>query len=149
MRARDFLIEDEDAPGAPKEIHYTGNLIPMPAGTTRVKVSDVYDWYKVGQAISNLKNVKRKDFGQGPPQTVIVFGSEAEEHKLVPLLQKLGLELTDVDEPLAETLAYRASDVIQSLTEKWSNRYKRSINCSRPQGFSQRAHCAGRRKKGK
>jgi hypothetical protein len=149
MRARDFLIEDEDAPGAPKEIHYTGNLIPMPAGTTRVKVSDVYDWYKVGQAISNLKNVKRKDFGQGPPQTVIVFGSEEEEHKLVPLLQKLGLELTDVDEPLAETLAYRASDVIQSLTEKWSNRYKRSINCSRPQGFSQRAHCAGRRKKGK
>lgn len=149
MRARDFLIEDEDAPGAPKEIHYTGNLIPMPAGTTRVKVSDVYDWYKVGQAISNLKNVKRKDFGQGPPQTVIVFGSEEEEHKLVPLLQKLGLELTDVDEPLAETLAYRASDVIQSLTEKWSNRYKRSINCSRPRGFSQRAHCAGRRKKGK
>lgn len=103
----------------------------------------------MGQAISNLKNVKRKDFGQGPPQTVIVFGSEAEEHKLVPLLQKLGLELTDVDEPLSETLAYRASDVIQALTEKWSNRYKRSINCSRPRGFSQRAHCAGRRKKDK
>lgn len=146
MRARDFLIEDADAPGAPREIPHTGNLIPIPAGTTRVKVSDVYDCYKVGQAISNLKNVKRKDFGQGPPQTVIVFGSEAEEHKLVPLLQKLGLELTDVDEPLSETLAYRASDVIQALTEKWSNRYKKSINCSRPRGFSQRAHCAGRRK---
>jgi hypothetical protein len=64
----------------------------------------------------------------------------------VPLLQKLGLELTDVDEPLSETLAYHAQDVIQALTEKWSNRYKRSINCSSPKGFSQRAHCAGRRK---
>lgn len=30
--------------------------------------------------------------------------------------------------------------------EKWSQKYKRSINCSNPKGFSQRAHCAGRRK---
>lgn len=32
------------------------------------------------------------------------------------------------------------------VTEKWSAKYKRSINCSNPQGFSQRAHCAGRKK---
>ena len=32
------------------------------------------------------------------------------------------------------------------LDEKWSNKYKRSINCARPRGFSQRAHCAGRKK---
>jgi hypothetical protein len=32
------------------------------------------------------------------------------------------------------------------LTEKWSAKYKNSINCSHPKGFSQRAHCAGKRK---
>ena len=32
------------------------------------------------------------------------------------------------------------------VTERWSQRYRRSINCSRPRGFSQRAHCAGREK---
>lgn len=32
------------------------------------------------------------------------------------------------------------------LEEKWSEKYKRSINCARPKGFSQRAHCAGRKK---
>lgn len=32
------------------------------------------------------------------------------------------------------------------IIEKWSEKYKRSINCNRPRGFSQRAHCAGRRK---
>jgi hypothetical protein len=32
------------------------------------------------------------------------------------------------------------------LTEKWSQKYKSSINCSHPKGFSQRAHCAGKRK---
>ena len=32
------------------------------------------------------------------------------------------------------------------LNEKWSQKYKRSINCASPKGFSQRAHCAGRNK---
>lgn len=32
------------------------------------------------------------------------------------------------------------------IIEKWSNKYKRSIDCSNPQGFSQRAHCQGRKK---
>ena len=31
--------------------------------------------------------------------------------------------------------------------EGWSNKYKRSINCNNPKGFSQKAHCAGRKKK--
>jgi len=37
--------------------------------------------------------------------------------------------------------------VYEIITEKWSAKYKRSINCSNPKGFSQRAHCAGRKKK--
>ena len=32
------------------------------------------------------------------------------------------------------------------ITEAWSKKYKRSINCSHPKGFSQKAHCAGKRK---
>jgi len=32
------------------------------------------------------------------------------------------------------------------IVEKWSNKYKKSINCSNPKGFSQKAHCAGRKK---
>ena len=31
--------------------------------------------------------------------------------------------------------------------KKWSKKYKKSINCSNPKGFSQKAHCAGRKKK--
>lgn len=34
-----------------------------------------------------------------------------------------------------------------SILEKWSKKYKRSIDCSNPKGFSQKAHCAGRRKR--
>jgi hypothetical protein len=33
--------------------------------------------------------------------------------------------------------------------EDWTNKYKKSIDCSNPKGFSQRAHCAGRKKEQK
>jgi len=35
------------------------------------------------------------------------------------------------------------------LNEKWSEKYKKSINCNNPKGFSQKAHCAGRKKRTK
>ena len=34
----------------------------------------------------------------------------------------------------------------RDLLEKWSKKYKSSIDCSHPRGFSQRAHCQGRKK---
>jgi len=33
------------------------------------------------------------------------------------------------------------------MNERWSQKYKRSINCNNPRGFSQRAYCQGRNKK--
>jgi len=35
----------------------------------------------------------------------------------------------------------------EQLSEKWSKKYKDSIDCSNPKGFSQRAHCQGKKKK--
>ena len=32
------------------------------------------------------------------------------------------------------------------IKEEWSKQYKKSINCSNPKGFSQKAHCAGKKK---
>lgn len=32
------------------------------------------------------------------------------------------------------------------LSEDWSQKYKDSINCDNPKGFSQKAHCAGKEK---
>ena len=69
----------------------------MPAGTVKVDVSDVYDWYKLGQHISNLKGLGKHDFGKGPPSTIMAFGSEEEEHKYIDALKKTGLTTTDID----------------------------------------------------
>jgi len=34
----------------------------------------------------------------------------------------------------------------EGVAEEWSQKYKSSINCSHPKGFSQKAHCAGKKK---
>lgn len=39
-----------------------------------------------------------------------------------------------------------SEDAEKELIESWSEKYKRSINCQKPRGFSQRAHCQGRKK---
>ena len=91
--------------GRSKEEDYDPNATPpgpetkptMPTGTVRVDVSDVYDWYKLGQHISNLKGLGKHDFGKGPPSTIISFGSEEEEHEYIKALQKTGLTTTDID----------------------------------------------------
>jgi hypothetical protein len=42
--------------------------------------------------------------------------------------------------------SWTAKDLAQGVAEEWSQKYKKSINCSHPKGFSQKAHCAGKRK---
>ena len=69
----------------------------MPKGTVRVDVSDVYDWYKLGQHISNLKGLGKHDFGKGPPSTILSFGDEDLEHQYIDALKKTGLDTTDID----------------------------------------------------
>lgn len=40
----------------------------------------------------------------------------------------------------------KSFDDLENLEEKWSEKYKKSIDCSNPKGFSQKAHCQGRKK---
>jgi hypothetical protein len=40
----------------------------------------------------------------------------------------------------------RQMRITEILAEAWSQKYKSSINCSHPKGFSQKAHCAGKKK---
>lgn len=48
--------------------------------------------------------------------------------------------------PLEEQLRILEKVDAAKLNEAWSKKYKDSINCSNPKGFSQQAHCAGKKK---
>ena len=60
---------------------------------------------------------------------------------LAKLSKKFGVRDSDFEWTAADTPV--SEDYIE---EKWSQKYKSSINCANPRGFSQRAHCAGRKK---
>ena len=53
-------------------------------------------------------------------------------------------------EPFKKKGGYRIMTLTseqEELEEKWSDKYKKSIDCNHPKGFSQRAHCQGKKKK--
>lgn len=116
MRIVELLCEDETG-----EVQGTGQLIPFPQGTTMVDVSDIYDWYKLGMVISDLDDADPKSFGKGAPHTVIAFGSEEEEHKMLPLLKRLGLGLHDIDRPEDVKKAHIAKDIIAKMEENFAD----------------------------
>lgn len=94
LSIEEYANEDYDPNGPPPGPEFKPT---MPAGTVRVDVSDVYDWYKLGQHVSNLKGLGKHDFGKGPPSTIFAFGDEDTEHKYIQDLEKTGLTTTDID----------------------------------------------------
>lgn len=94
LHSETLTIEDYDPNGPPPGPEFKPT---MPKGTVRVDVSDVYDWYKLGQHISNMKGLGKHDFGKGPPSTILSFGDEDTEHKYIKDLEKTGLTTTDID----------------------------------------------------
>jgi hypothetical protein len=116
MRAHEFTDNSPKVnPGEP---------ISFPAGTSLVDVSDVYDWYKLGMVMSNLKDADPRMFNQGVPHTIIAMGSEEEEAKIRPLLKRLGFNLHDIDKPGDVKKAMLARDVIakaESIIENFAD----------------------------
>ena len=116
-----FLDEDFDPNQTPPGPEFPPT---MPAGTVRVDVSDVYDWYKLGNNISNLDRANPNSFGKGPPSTIMSFGSEEEEHKYINALKRLGLSTTDID-PLdpnqPKGMSRQATDPTYNVSENFAD----------------------------
>jgi hypothetical protein len=55
-------------------------------------------------------------------------------------------ELGDLLQGKLSKINFQQDMAESQLDEKWSKKYKDSINCSNPKGFSQKAHCAGKQK---
>jgi len=52
----------------------------------------------------------------------------------------------NMDEETVFTIR-ESGESVEEYYEAWSKKYKDSIDCNNPKGFSQKAHCAGRKKK--
>jgi|688.fasta_scaffold19920_6 uncharacterized protein YihD (DUF1040 family) len=113
--------EDYDPNGPPPGPEFPPT---MPQGTIRVDVSDVYDWYKLGQHISNMKGLGKHDFGKGPPSTILSFGDEDLEHQYIQALKKTGLDVTDIDPKGHEPMKGQKVDPTYNVNETFDKPYK-------------------------
>lgn len=102
-------------------------LLTFPNGTHLIKVSDVYDWYKLGMNISDLDDMHRNELGQGPGNAMIVFMSPEEEKKMAPMLHQLGLKVKDIsgsaEEPeIKEAAGMRTQvgEMLRKVKGRWA-----------------------------
>jgi hypothetical protein len=101
------------------------------AGNNADREQIIADLY--GDMDAGIKDIFDKKLGTGASvQTV------SENHT------RIAQKINHLKEMIAQLKQKEPEDYIE---EKWSQKYKSSINCSNPKGFSQRAHCAGRKKK--
>lgn len=107
-------------------------------------IADLY-----GKTDPDLRAMFDRALGINAPQEGIIYGQERvyagdqpvsimREERLACLRENI-LFLQDRIQQLRNGLDY--------IDEKWTRKYKKSINCANPKGFSQKAHCAARRKR--
>jgi len=109
-----------------------------------------------------LANEIQRRFNEAIKTNNIKLAKEIEKERIeLDQRAQKGLTLENLGMPYPgtyeqETLPYRTKGQkrtqsiafeTKQIEEKWSQKYKKSINCNNPKGFSQRAHCAGRKKK--
>jgi hypothetical protein len=62
-------------------------------------------------------------------------------------LDKAFSQITLNGDTMGDLMSAKQGVKEEDVNEKWTEKYKRSIDCSHPKGFSQRAHCQGKKKK--
>lgn len=105
------------------------------------------DLYKLAQYSAKLfKMVEEGDELQGWVQSKITKASDyiSSVYHYMDYEQMKRESMNDKPEDFAEDVH---ESIKQDLQEKWSEKYKRSIDCNNPKGFSQKAHCAGKKKR--
>jgi hypothetical protein len=102
-----------------------------------------------GAADPELRAIFDQALGVNAPQEGIIYGQEqvyAGENPVRVMRESRLDRLRENIESLQQRIQ-QLRDGMDYIDEKWSKKYKRSINCASPKGFSQRAHCQGRKKK--
>ena len=92
----------------------------------------------------NVGNNRGNETKEAPPGTYFTKTGNLVRGRLTKAAREKGPRATD---PKDKQRSKVPPVTQRNEGKKWSAKYKKSINCANPKGFSQKAHCAGRRKK--
>jgi 5'(3')-deoxyribonucleotidase len=130
---KDAHFDDEPTGGeAPPQLKKMGPLGKIKLDKLK-SVQNERQWNKLGKQLVKVLN---DDY---EPLQIDRKGRVVNGHHRLDALRLTGAEYARV---------HMVDDVLENmLDEGWSKKYKDSINCSNPKGFSQKAHCAGKKKR--
>ena len=108
-----------------------------------MKIREITE-YVTDYVHGDVDKVIKKETKEAPPGTYFTKTGNLVKGKLTKAAKERGARETDPK----DNQRSKVPPVTQSNeAKKWSTKYKKSINCNNPKGFSQKAHCAGRKKK--
>ena len=104
-----------------------------------MKAYELLEWGRIVKGVNTTADVGPNEIKTQAAK----FGNTVDKDGVPPTLSK---KVKGASTNVAFNLGISENSIFEALEEKWSQKYKRSINCSNPKGFSQKAHCAGRKK---
>lgn len=136
-----FRVKGADANSASqiRKLYVAGN----DADRTQI-ITDLY-----GAPDPELQAMFDKRLGVNAPEESMIYGAEkiyaGEQESSIMREERLACLRENIE--FLQQRIQQLRDGLDYIDEKWTKKYKKSINCANPRGFSQKAHCAARRKR--
>lgn len=110
--------------------------------TKRFSSKEVKEGFKGHKSVEEI--AKKHEVSPSVIQKQLEMGMKVEHEHTTDNDQAMDIALQHLDEV---PNYYSKLKKVEKVKEDWSEKYKKSIDCSHPKGFSQRAHCQGRKKR--
>ena len=124
------------------DVEFTRHFVDRlndPRNSPEIKVSELQRFFKKIQR-NKGKNIRNN------PDVEAVLKDMSTNLNLPVVIKTKGDDSFEVtNKTIMRKKDFKTTSRVISY-EKWSDKYKKSIDCNNPKGFSQRAHCQGRKK---
>ena len=124
------------------DVEFTRHFVDRlndPRNSPEIKVSELQKFFK------KIQRNKGKNIRSNPDVEAVLKDMSTNLNLPVVIKTKGDDSFEVTNKTIMRKKDFRTTSKVISY-EKWSDKYKKSIDCDNPKGFSQRAHCQGRKK---
>ena len=124
------------------DVEFTRHFVDRlndPRNSPEIKVAELQRFFKKRQK-NKGKNIRNN------PDVEAVLKDMSTNLNLPVVIKTRGDEFIVTNKTIMRKKDFKTTSKVINYEKKWSDKYKSSIDCNNPKGFSQRAHCQGRKK---
>ena len=124
------------------DVEFTRHFVDRlndPRNSPEIKVAELQRFFKKIQK-NKGKNIRNN------PDVEAVLKDMSTNLNLPVVIKTRGDEFIVTNKTIMRKKDFKTTSKVINYEKKWSDKYKSSIDCNNPKGFSQRAHCQGRKK---